>query len=156
MHCVDDVEYEPFDVLLEIDFEGEETVCAGINYRPYLMECLREANKYFQVVVFTASHQTYADAILDNIDPKRELIQTRLYRHHCVHTPEGYYIKDLRIINNRALEDLVIVDNSVYSFAYQIDNGIPIIPYYHDKTDEELLHLIYYLSCLANSEDVRI
>lgn len=53
------------------------------------------------------------------------------------------------------MKDLVIVDNSVYSFAYQIDNGIPIIPFYNDKNDEEMLHLIYYLSCLANAEDVR-
>ena len=69
IHCVDDIETQNPDVLLEIDFPGEETVCAGINLRPYLMQCLQEANKSFQVIVFTASHQTYADAILDYIDP---------------------------------------------------------------------------------------
>ena len=53
------------------------------------------------------------------------------------------------------LKDVVIVDNSVYSFAFQIDNGIPIIPFYNDKADEEMLHLVYYLNCLANVEDVR-
>jgi CTD small phosphatase-like protein 2 len=85
IHCVDDIETDDPDVILEIDFPDEETVyvslifsCnnpqAGINIRPYVMECLEEANKHFQVVVFTASHQTYADAILDYIDPNRELI----------------------------------------------------------------------------------
>jgi len=69
IHCVDDIEKENPDVILEIDFPGEETLCAGINLRPYLMECLLEASKLMQVVVFTASHQTYADAILDYIDP---------------------------------------------------------------------------------------
>ena len=64
-------------------------------------------------------------------------------------------MKDLRVIGNRDLKDLVIVDNSVYSFAFQIDNGIPIIPFYKDPADEEMLHLIYYLNCLANVEDVR-
>ena len=54
------------------------------------------------------------------------------------------------------MEDMVIVDNSVYSFAYQIDNGIPIIPFYHEQSDEEMLHLIFYLNCLATCEDVRI
>lgn len=43
IHCVDDIEKENPDVILEIDFPGEETACAGINLRPYLMECLREA-----------------------------------------------------------------------------------------------------------------
>jgi len=73
IHCVDDIETQNPDILLEIDFPGEETVCAGINLRPYLMQCLQEAGKSFQVIVFTASHQTYADAILDYIDPENEL-----------------------------------------------------------------------------------
>lgn len=34
----------------------------------------------FQVIVFTASHQVYADAILDYIDPEHELFQYRMYR----------------------------------------------------------------------------
>lgn len=156
IHCVDDIDTQNPDVILEIDFPGEETVCAGINMRPYVMQCLQEANKKFQVIVFTASHQTYADAILDYIDPENELFQYRLYRHHCVQTPEGYYVKDLRIIRNRELKDMVIVDNSVYSFAYHIDNGIPIIPFYHEQTDEEMLHLIFYLDCLSSCEDVRV
>jgi CTD small phosphatase-like protein 2 len=54
-------------------------------------------------------------------------------------------VKDLRVIRNRELKDVVLVDNSVYSFAYQIDNGIPIISYYDDPRDEELVHLIGYL-----------
>ena len=79
-----------------------------------------------------------------------------MYREHCLKTPEGIYIKDLRIIKNRELKDMVIVDNAVYSFGYQLDNGIPIIPYYDDKeNDEELMHLIYYINCIINSPDVR-
>ena len=41
-------------------------------------------------------------------------------------------MKDLRIIANRSLKDMVIVDNAVYSFAFQLDNGIPIVPFYSD------------------------
>jgi len=44
IHCVDDVETDDPDVVLEIDFPDEETVYAGINIRPYVMECLEEAN----------------------------------------------------------------------------------------------------------------
>lgn len=80
----------------------------------------------------------------------------RMYRQHCVQTPEGYYVKDLRVIRNTTMADMVIVDNSVYSFAYQIDNGIPIIPFYEDPADEELLHLVYYLNCLVECDDVRV
>jgi CTD small phosphatase-like protein 2 len=33
-------------------------------------------------------------------------------------TTEGYYIKDLRILANRELKNIVIVDNLAYSFAF--------------------------------------
>ncbi|CDW84172.1 nli interacting factor-like phosphatase family protein [Stylonychia lemnae] len=157
IHCVDDIENEDPDVIIPIDFPDEdELVNAGVNIRPYLYECLEEANKLFQVIVFTASHKAYADAILDYIDPENKYFQYRLYRENCVQTKEGYYIKDLRILNNRDLRDVVIIDNSVFSFSFHIDNGIPIIPFYADKEDEEMLHLIYYLNCLTSVEDVRV
>ena len=47
IHCVDDIEAEETDIVLEINFPGEETVYAGINMRPYIIECLHEANKNF-------------------------------------------------------------------------------------------------------------
>ncbi|TNV70894.1 hypothetical protein FGO68_gene4802 [Halteria grandinella] len=163
IHCVDDIEKENPEVLLEIDFSPnqdgsnpEDIVCAGINIRPYIIECLEEAAKNFQVIVFTASHQTYADAILDYIDPDHRLISYRMYRQHCYLTPENYYIKDLRVIANRDLKDMVLVDNSVFSFAYQLENGVPIVSFYRQPPqDEEMLHLIYYLSVLGGVNDVR-
>ena len=51
---------------------------------------------------------------------------------------------------------MVLVDNNVLSFAFQLDNGIPILPYFTQKFDEELLHLLYYLQCLNSEDDVRI
>ena len=60
------------------------------------------------------------------------------------------------MIQNRSLKDVVLVDNSVYSFAYQVDNGIPIISFYDDPRDEELLHLTYYIKCLVDCADVRV
>ena len=143
VHCVDDPDTDNPDVVLPIHFPNGEVVDAGINVRPYAIECLQAANEFFQVVVFTASHQSYADVVLDYLDPGRELIQARLYREHCIQ-PEPHwfldqsegaqnlalYIKDLRIIANRDLEDMVIVDNAVYSFGFQLDNGVPIIPFY--------------------------
>ena len=37
IHCVDDIESEKPEIVLEIDFpEESETVCAGISLRPYL------------------------------------------------------------------------------------------------------------------------
>ena len=106
------------------------------------------------MITFTASDRSYADAILDRLDPKKEYIAARLYRDHCVQTPYGYF-KDLRIIKNRDLSEMTLVDNSVFSFALQVNNGIPILPYYHGSQDEELIHLLYYLECIVDLDDVR-
>jgi CTD small phosphatase-like protein 2 len=103
--------------------------------------------------VFTASHRCYADVVLNYLDPTGELIHHRLYRDNCL-VSDSIFIKDLRILNRR-LNDVVIVDNAAYSFAYQIDNGIPIISWYDDKNDIELQNLISYLRTLAKQEDIR-
>jgi CTD small phosphatase-like protein 2 len=68
-------------------------------------------------MVFTASHKCYANAVLDHLDPEKKYIKHRLFRENCIQTEEGIYIKDLRIINRR-LEDLILVDNAFYSFAF--------------------------------------
>ena len=89
------------------------------------------------------------------IDPEGTLINFRLYREHCFQTDEGIFIKDLRVIRNRDLKDLILVDNSVFSFGFQLDNGIPIIPYFNDPGDQELVYLTQYVLSLSDSADVR-
>lgn len=46
---------------------------------------------------------------------------------------------------------MIIVDNSVLSFLFQLDNGVPILPFYTNRQDEELIHLSFYLKCLAEN-----
>ena len=119
IHCVDNIEEENPQFIIKVPLDGEE-VDAGINIRPYALECLEAVNQQFQVIVFTASHKTYADAVLNFLDPEGDLIQKRLYRDSWYETEEGVYIKDLRIFANRKLSDIIIVDNAVYSFGFII------------------------------------
>jgi hypothetical protein len=67
---------------------------------------------------------------------------------------EEIYVKDLRIFKNIDLKKIVIIDNSVLSFAFQIDNGIPILPFYDNKKDSEMLILVNYLKHLSKVDDV--
>jgi len=68
------------------------------------------------------------------MDPQGEYVHHRLYREHCYVTPESVYVKDLRIIN-RDPSQLILVDNAAYSYAFQLDNAIPILPYYKGRND---------------------
>ena len=61
----------------------------------------------------------------------------------------------MSIFEGYSLKDIVIIDNSVLSFAFHLDNGIPILPYYNAKQDVELLLCSVYLETLSKHDDVR-
>jgi len=154
IHCNESLDM-PADVVLPIMFPNGEVVEAGINVRPYAIEILKELSQYYEIVVFTASHACYANVVLDYLDPHEQYIHHRLFRDSCVVTEEGVHIKDLRVIANRNLSDMILVDNAAYSFGFQLENGIPIIPFYDNKSDQELRHLIPYLKFLSSASDLR-
>ena len=47
---------------------------AGFTVRPLAKECLERANKYFEVAVYTAGFDWFANRILDYLDPDGKLI----------------------------------------------------------------------------------
>lgn len=110
-----------------------------------MIEFLRALKEHFEVISFTASVKEYADKILEYIDPKNEFFDHRFYRESCVVTPDNIFMKDLRVLGNRDLKNIVLVDNSPYSFGPQLANGIPIIPFFDNVEDRELLDLKEYL-----------
>ena len=117
-----------FDIKLNFEVEGAQAT-VGINIRPYAISFLKKMAKKFEIIIFTASHHSYANAILDELDPEGEIFQHRLYRQHCFVLGNEWYVKNLRILN-RDLCNVVLVDNAAYSYALQLENGIPIYPYY--------------------------
>ena len=99
----------------------------------------------YEICVFTAGEQDYADTILNFIDEDRTVIKHRLYRQHCVRPESGVYVKDLSIIADRNISEMIIVDNSIISFAFNLNNGIPIKAFVGDGNDDELLFMVTYL-----------
>ena len=152
-HCVTDDIFKA-DKQITVTLTTGEKVKAGVNIRPHAVECLTELAKDFELIVFTASHPYYADRVIDILDPNKTLFSHRLFRNNCVHAVNGVYIKDLRVIN-RDLSTVVIIDNSILSFAFQLDNGIPIIPFYDDKEDDILPKIKDYIMSLKNTKDFR-
>lgn len=124
----------------------------GVKCRPFLDEFLRKAAKLFEVVVFTASHQAYAETVLDKIDPTGKITH-RLFRDACS-SVDGLYLKDLELLG-RDLSKVIIVDNTPYVFAYQPDNAIPVDSWYDDQDDTVLSDLLPFLENLAKEDDVR-
>ena len=161
VHCTGDIKTtkEKYQHVIEVKLPGKQTIQVGINLRPYWKQTLNLIKKKYHIVIYTASHHAYADAVLDFMDPKKKYFKYRLYRNNCsLIDVEGakFYVKDLDIFNEHYnLKDIVIVDNSVLSFAFHLHNGIPIVPYYDEDKDGSLYVVGLYLVHIFEEEDLR-
>lgn len=120
-------------------------VTAKLNLRPRVSWFLKKISQHYQVVVYTASEFDYAQAVCRVLDPEN-IYFTKIYaRHNCIRTEKGYLVKDLRMLTGLNTTKIVLVDNSPHCFAPQIHNGIPILPYYQGRNDNELPKLYEFL-----------
>ena len=135
-----------------VDFQDQPI---HVRVRPYLQDCLERLSQLYEIIVFTAGVQEYADKILDQIDPERKIIKKRMYRQDCIQV-QDFFVKDLDVFIDREKENIVIVDNSIMSFAFDLDNGVPIQSFMgNEEEDKELLFLISFLEEAFYTQDVR-
>ena len=142
---------------IEIKFKDKnEIFSVGIFIRPYLTEFLDSISKIFDIGIYTASVKSYADAILDRIDPTKIYFKFILYREDCININGKICIKDLNIFD-LPLNKIVIIDNSLYSFSNQLSNGILITSFYNDRNDTQLKDVLsYLLNFICKCNDVRL
>jgi len=139
------------DFIISIELDGV-THRVYVQKRPGVDHFLEEMGSKFEVVVFTASLDKYANPVLDILDPKGH-VKVRLFREACVQH-YGNYVKDLSLLGRR-IEDTLIIDNSPFSYMFQPDNAIPITSWFNDKTDRELYDLVpFLLEQIVPCEDV--
>ncbi|KAM0189752.1 hypothetical protein ACHAPA_008556 [Fusarium lateritium] len=124
-----------------------------VNKRPYCDEFLRRVCKWYNLVVFTASVQEYADPVIDWLETERKFFSARYYRQHCTFR-QGAFIKDLSSVESD-LSRVMILDNSPLSYLFHQDNAIPIQGWINDPTDTDLMHLVPLLEGLQYVHDVR-
>jgi len=120
--------------------------------RPGVDKFLVEMSKHYEIVVYTASLNKYADPLLDLLDPQR-VIRARLFRESCVYY-EGNYVKDMSLID-RDLTQAIIVDNSPSSYIFHPENAIDCSSFIDDPADRELDQIGAFLTGIKDVKDVR-
>ncbi|CAK0821825.1 unnamed protein product, partial [Prorocentrum cordatum] len=115
---------------------SEQDGMGSYNTRPGMHDFLDRMNQLgFELVIFTAATQDYADWVIDQVDPTG-LVHHRLYRQHAL--PWGpVFVKDLACLG-RDLDRTLIIDNVQENFMLQPGNGIFILTWYEDPHDTAL------------------
>ena len=147
-----------YSLILDLD----ETIVHYIKYknseyvqvRPYLDDFIKELSDYYEIIIFTASYQNYADLAINGIDIDKR-IKYRLYRQHTMKIGNTI-IKDLSKLG-RDLKKIIIVDNCSENYSLQPKNGINLIDFTGNNNDDILLYLKKDLIDLykKNPDDVR-
>ena len=132
----------------------EEDERSYVQIRPYADHFLKEMGKYFEIVIFTAAAEDYANIVLKELD-KNNFISYKLYRKH-INQNNGVFIKDLSKLG-RDIKKVCIIDNNKDNFGLQPENGLHISSFLGDQSDNELLILCQDLMRIINTNlnDIR-
>lgn len=122
--------------------------------RPGAEAFLAYLASFYEIVVFTSKMATYADPILNRLDPN-SYVMHRLYRAET-HYQQGVHIKDVSRMN-RPLERVIVIDHDEKCVCLQPDNAIIVPEWKGDPSDTALLDLIPLLEGVVREdiEDVR-
>lgn len=96
-----------------------------VNKRPFCDEFLRRVCKWYNLVVFTASVQEYADPVIDWLETERKFFSARYYRQHCTFR-QGAFIKDLSSVESD-LSKVMILDNSPLSYLFHQGKKVSLV-----------------------------
>lgn len=142
-----------------------------VHKRPYCDQFLTTVSKWYDLIIFTASMKEYADPVIDWLEstfPGK--FSKRYYRDDCILREGVGYIKGLHVINpsdsmhnevkdsnndKKALNDVIIIDNSPVSFALNVENAIQVEGWISDPTDTDLISILPFLEALRHTTDVR-
>mmetsp|Transcript_16104 Transcript_16104/g.40571 ORF Transcript_16104/g.40571 Transcript_16104/m.40571 type:complete len:308 (+) Transcript_16104:224-1147(+) len=119
--------------------------------RPGVDAFMKTVGELFEVVVFTASLDKYANPVLDLLD-RNKSVHYRLFREACV-MAEGSLVKDLNRLG-RDVRKCIIVDNSPTSYLLHPQNAVAISSWFDDPTDTQLYTLLPWFVASAKDDDV--
>ncbi|XP_072253987.1 uncharacterized protein [Leuresthes tenuis] len=138
------------DFIIPVEIEGTVHQVYVLK-RPHVDEFLKRMGELFECVLFTASLSKYADPVSDLLD-KWGAFQSRLFREACVFH-KGNYVKDLSRLG-RDLNKVIIIDNSPASYIFHPENAVPVVSWFDDTSDTELLDLIPFFERLSKVDDI--
>lgn len=110
----------------------------GLKVRPGAKEFLLVMSEFYDIVLFSSRKSSLLDKIAEILDPENKIIKQKISRKSCFLTKSKKFFKNLEIIKNKNLKDMLIIDYKPQSFFPNLDNGV-LIPHWNgDEFDDQL------------------
>ena len=142
-----------YDFVIELTVDRRHTTFYATK-RPHVDEFLSRLHPYFEIVIFTASRQEYADRIIDHMDIY-PWVDKRFFRDDCIELDGGRFVKNLQLVRDN-LSKIILVDDSPIAISKNPENVVAIDAFHGDQTDCKLLDLVPFLLGLRKVRDVRM
>lgn len=106
--------------------------------RPGAIEFITRLSKCYNIILYSSRKIKILKKIQKILDPNSENIKQLIPRKACYLTNQKKFFKDLNIVKNQNLKDMLIVDYKPQSFFPCLDNGY-LIPHWNgDGFDDQL------------------
>ena len=126
------------ETLLNFRLKSENKGEGILKMRPGLFEFLDEMQKYYEIILFTASSQDYAESLIESIEEKKKYFDYTFFRQHNI-IIENDFVKDLSRIG-RDLDKMIIVDNMPQNYRLNKKNGIHIKGFWGEDLFDKILY----------------
>ena len=126
------------ETLLNFRLKSENRGEGVLKLRPGLFEFLDAVQIFYEIILFTASSQDYAENLIDNIEEKKKYFEYKFFRQHNV-IIENDFVKDLSRIG-RDLDKMIIVDNMPQNYRLHKKNGINIKGFWGEELNDRILY----------------
>lgn len=122
--------------------------------RPGAEDFLKQMAQLYEIVLYTHALPTYADPILDRLDPSRFIVY-RLYRDSTLYQ-QGHHVRELSKLN-RDMSKVLFVTSDQEACKLHPSNTVLLKPWKLEGGDHTLLDLMPFLDAVyrANPPDVR-
>mmetsp|Transcript_87428 Transcript_87428/g.234129 ORF Transcript_87428/g.234129 Transcript_87428/m.234129 type:complete len:263 (+) Transcript_87428:90-878(+) len=121
--------------------------------RPGIHDFIASLHPHFEIVIFTAARQEYADMLINHMGI-HAFVDKRFFRDDCVKNANGHLVKPMQQVRDD-LARVILVDDSPVAVSKNPENAVLIPPFRGDRTDTVLWDLVPFLLALRRLRDVR-
>lgn len=130
--------------------------------RPNVEILLSDCMKIFNIAVWSSATELYTKSVVQHIFPEVDKLCFVWSRDKCTYrvdleSDEFIWIKNLKKVKKLGfdLDKVIVVDDSPEKLLFNYGNLLRVDPFYGDKNDDELIHLMKYLSFLEKEPNIR-